>query len=187
MIDIRSHTTFTTDSWRAIEDAVLDAGPPYAVLAHPALANEIALDGVGSEFLYVRDTEIQVVFSEDAVLAPRGFDLDAAKAAASRDVGEAVAAYVEQRLPVAEQNRLSALLQQAMLYRTEGRPVNEWALMVLLATLSWAKAAYAYTRALRAQIAAANTLVELRRVVVEAESLGDPPQVDAADLDEALG
>lgn len=94
--------------------------------------------------------------------------------------------HVDQHLPPSEREALAALMQRCTLMRGMGIPVDDGALLALLAALGWAEDAMVLGAACADACAACETMEALQAVVVDLSSLGQPPVVSAGELARAI-
>jgi hypothetical protein len=112
---------------------------------------------------------------------------EALAAERARELQDEVRAYVGVHLPPSEREALSALLQRATLMRGMGLPVDDGALLALLAALGWAEDAMVLGSDVARRCAECATVEDLRELTVDpAAELGMPPTITAGDVARAL-
>ena len=94
--------------------------------------------------------------------------------------------HVDQHLPPSEREGLAALMQRCTLMRGMGLPVDDGALLALLAALGWAEDAMVLGAACADACATCETMEALQAVTVDLKALGQPPVVSAGELARAI-
>jgi len=102
------------------------------------------------------------------------------------ELQQVIRSHVDEHLPPSEREGLAALLQRCTLMRGMGLPVDDGALLALLAFLGWAESALMLGADVAARCRACATLAELQAVAVDLGVLGDPPIVSAGEIAVAL-
>lgn len=90
--------------------------------------------------------------------------------------------HVDQHLPPSEREALAALMQRCTLMRGYGIPVDDGAILALVAALGWAEDAMVLGAACADACAACETMEALQAVTVDLSTLGQPPVVSAGEL-----
>jgi len=102
------------------------------------------------------------------------------------ELQQVIRSHVDQHLPPSEREGLAALLQRCTLMKGMGIPVDDGALLALLASLGWAEGAMMLGAEVATACRACTTLAELQAVAVDLGVLGAPPVVSAGQIALAL-
>lgn len=119
-------------------------------------------------------------------MTPLTLPLETAKAMRTAELQAGIRNHVDTHLPPSEREALAALMQRCTLMRGMGLPVDDGALLALVAALGWAEDAMILGAACADVCAACETMEALQAVVVDLTSLGQPPVVSAGELARAI-
>jgi len=159
--------------------------PPLALLVTAAQAAQLPM--------YVDDvvpvtTDRTIVPPAVVIAAPPPPKRPLVEVQAERilELQQVIRSHVDEHLPPSEREGLAALLQRCTLMRGMGLPVDDGALLALLASLGWAESALMLGAEVAARCRACTTLAELADVAVDLSGLGEPPIVSAGEIAVAL-
>ena len=113
-------------------------------------------------------------------------DPDEVRAEAKAALREAAWAFVDEHLDPREREALNAMLHQATIMQGMGLPVDQGALLALLATLGWAQDALTAWEPLADKVDQARTFEEIQAVAWDPSDLLPPPRIVAAEIARAL-